>query len=153
MIAEGQSVKYAGDDPFTEVGTKGKVIALSGSLAHVQWQEGAKRNQVEGVEIEDLVPNRRAAAATVETPLLTTSMIREAADEEGIPAVIDMLDDSGHLATLAPYAAEAIGFLGAQLRTDESFRSVLAAIDPSDVDALVERTATVLLASQVTEGD
>lgn len=155
MITEGKQVSYVGDDPYVGVGTRGKVISLSGSALHVQWMEGEKRGSIELVPEEELVPYRKSAVFDEpdEGLAITASMIREAVDEQGTDSLIDMLEGSGHLAMLSTYAAEAIGFVSMRLRDDGNLAPVLAVLDESEQDALVSRVATVLIADHLTDED
>jgi hypothetical protein len=161
MITEGQQVAYAGDtDPFNEVGSLGRVVAVSGQAAHVQWTSGPKVGSVDFVEQFELVEARGPAQsettgmsfdATLDMPTSASLQVRAAYDEAGEDGLVLALDEAGHLAMLAEYADRALEALVGDLRADPSFREVLGQLEADEADTVVSRVATVLLGDRIKE--
>ena len=123
MIVEGQRVIYAGDtDPFQQVGATGKVIALSGQAAHVQWTDGPKVGQIELVQQYELLPERTAAQ---QAPMST----------------FDSALDSPVTATLS-----------GRIRQDPTMLDVLGHLEPDEAECLIGKVASSLLRDRIEEG-
>lgn len=160
MIVEGSKVAYAGDDPFTEIGSVGKVIALSGTAAHVQWQTGSKVGAIDLVEQHELLPS---TSTTLHPTSLAASFdnaldmpgegisVRATYDAQGEDGLINALSESGHLAMLSEYVEETVNHLATSIRNDPVFGDVLAALEPDEASALLGRVATVILSDRLTE--
>lgn len=170
MIVEGMAVAYAGDDPFQDVGSLGKVVALSGSAAHVMWQSGPRINTVELVDLNDLVAHRGAKEAqqarmqaqaftdtafadTLDMPAIPMLQVRATYDEDGEEGLLSALSEAGRLAVLAEYAEEAVGLVATRIRNDPEFASVLAQLDPDEAASVVSRVASVVLRDRISEED
>lgn len=159
MIVEGQRVAYAGDDPLNDVGSQGKVVALSGTAAHVQWLTGPKVGSIDLVEQFEVVaaaqPRQAAAPETFDYALdmMTTSslQVRATYDESGEDGVVSALDEVGHLAMLGEHVERALGGLAGDLRGDPIFREVLAQLEPDEADTVLNRVASVLLTDRMKE--
>lgn len=169
-MMEGQRVAYAGDtDPFNEVGSLGKVIALSGLAAHVQWTSGPKQGSIDLVEQNELVTSTdpiQAQAHSSQSDLFDYSLGAEAAlvsvpvslqvravfEESGEDGVLNMLSEAGHLAMLDAYAEEAVGHLSARVRQDPNVSSILAQLAPDEAEMLVTKMASTLLTERLQEG-
>lgn len=158
MIVEGSKVTYAGDDPFTEVGSVGKVIALSGSAAHVQWASGS----IDLVEQHELLPAHQGSmapttlAASFDNALDMPGIgiqVRATYDEHGEEGLLNTLAESGHLAVLSEYVDEAVNYLASRIRIDPTFRDVLAVLEPDEASALVGKVASQILTDRITEED
>ncbi len=164
MIAEGAKIIYAGDtDPLQEVGAPGKVIALSGDAAHVQWSGGPKVGSVDLVPLHELVADRQQAKALISThqPYFEASLealdtpslrVRATYDERGEDGVVNTLDEYGHLATLAGFAEMAVLTLIGQILTDDTLAPALAALEADERDLVAAKVAATLLADQLREG-
>lgn len=167
MIAEGQRVLYAGDaDPFNEVGAPGKVIAMSGEAAHVQWTGGPKQGAIELMEPHEIVADRQQASAALggdhayfEASLAVASagdatrmQVRASYDEHGEDGAISTLDESGVMAMLAAYAEGAHLDLLGQIHADATMRSALAGLAQDERDVVVAKVAATLLADVLREG-
>jgi hypothetical protein len=170
MIVESSSVAYAGDDPFQDVGSIGKVVALAGSGAHVMWQSGPKVNMVELVDMNDLVEHRggkqaaqaqmRAQAFTdtafadsLDIVALPSLQVRATYDEEGEDGLLTALSEAGRLAVLAEYAEEALGLVAGRIRNDPEFSVVLAQLEPDEAATLLSRVSSLVLRDLVSEDD
>lgn len=162
MISEGQQVTYVGDDAMTGVGTRGSCLSMTGSShAHVLWVEGAKTGVVEIVMVDDLLPYRTGHRAvgpslaaeqmqdSLDMPPLTTVAARDTYDDLGEDGLITALDEHGHLAVLASYAEEAIGYVASRIRQDPGFGAVLSQLDADEADALAQRVASTVIADMV----
>lgn len=156
MITEGSRVTYAGDDPLIEVGSTGKVLAVSGTAAHVQWLSGPKHGSMDLVDQFEILPFRAEANLNsfeqsleyVESPSIS---VRASYDEAGEDGVVAALDDSGHLAMMAAHVERAAAVLAADLRSDPTFIEVLGQLEPDEADTVVSRVATVLLSDHIRE--
>ena len=157
---EGQKVAYAGDsDPFNEVGSLGRVVALSGTCAHVQWTSGPKTGQIDLVEQFELVPDRKVVSAQASSfdqaldmvGTTETIQVRATYDEQGEEALVNALSEGGHLATLSPYVEDVVGLLATKVRQDPILGGVLAELEADEVDSLVHRVAAVLLNDRLGE--
>lgn len=163
MIVEGSKVIYAGDtDPFQDVGVSGKVIALSGQAAHVQWLTGPKAGQIELVGQHELLPDRNQHQAeaqplnsfdnTLDMPATETISVRATYEDLGEDGLVNALSEVGHLAMLTEYADEAVGHLVSRVRQDPALGEVLAQLEPDEADGLARRVAAVLLGDLLQEG-
>jgi hypothetical protein len=165
MIVEGTRVTYAGDtDPFQEVGALGRVVALSGDAAHVQWTTGPKTGSIDLVETYELLPARTTLAfeATTVTAAFDDALemaaapslqVRAVYDEAGPEGLVAALDEAGHLPALAEYVEDALGRLGAQLRGDAHLSGILASLEPDEAESVVSRLASMLVADRTEESD
>lgn len=165
MIVEGQQVAYAGDtDPFNEVGSLGKVVAMSGAAAHVQWTTGPKAGSIDLVETYELVERRTASTAitrdattmgsfdaALDMPATETISVRATYDDTGEDGLVTALNEAGHLAVLAEYVDEAVGHLASRIRGDLTLGEVLAQLEQDEAESLVARVASVLLNDRLGE--
>lgn len=164
MITEGKKVAYAGDDPFQDIGSVGRVVAMAGSGVHVMWETGPKTATLELIDINDLVERGSVGVTASGTPASTSAQydlslemmgpglqVRAALDEAGTDGLITVLAESGHLAVLADYAEEAVGLMAARIRQDPGFIDVLAQLDPEEQNTLVAKVSTQMLAECIEE--
>lgn len=164
MIAEGQRVLYAGDaDPFNEVGSPGKVIAVSGEAAHVQWTGGPKQGSIDLMESHEIVADRQQATAALDgdrafftqalahTADSTQMQVRASYDEHGESGAISALDESGVMAVLAPYAEYVHQDLLGKVHADSHMRSALAGLESDERDVVVGRVVATLLTDLLKE--
>ena len=158
MIVEGQRVVYAGDlDPFQEVGSTGKVIAVSGQAAHVQWLDGPKTGSIDLIEHHELLPSRVEAAiedgfaSTLSMAVTSSLSVRSTYDEQGEDGLLTMLDESGHLSMLSEYAEDALLTLTGQIRADSVLSSALASLETDERDSVVGKIASTLLSDRLKE--
>lgn len=160
MIVEGAKVTYAGDtDPYNEVGSNGRVVALSGTAAHVRWLDGPKTGSIDLVEQFELVEARGNSTQTVaasfdaalDMPDSAVVAVRDTYDELGEEGLLNALNEAGHLATLSGYVEEAVSTLSARVREDISLGTVLAQLESDEADSLVGRVASVLLTDRLGE--
>lgn len=165
MIAEGQKVAYAGDDPMQDVGSVGKVLQMSGhEAAHVHWETGPRTGSVELVDANDLVTSSSTTASlaqAIEADSFASSVgvadafsmqVRAAFDDGGETSVVTALEESGHLALLAAEAEEAVLMLGARIRMDAQIAPLLATLDIDEQDVVVSKVAVTLLGDLLKDG-
>lgn len=166
MIVEGAKVAYAGEDPFQDVGSIGKVVSLSGSCAHVLWEDGPKVGMIEMIDQYDLVPHRANTAAprrvatvadgfeaTLDMPGMPVLAVRATYDEDGEDGLVAALNEAGKIAVLAEYAEEALSHVATRIRQDPGVTEVLAQLEPDERDSLVDRLASLVLIDRVGEGE
>ena len=158
MIVEGQRVVYAGDmDPFQDVGSVGKVIAVSGQAAHVQWLDGPKTGAIDLIEQHELLPQRTEAAAqdafssTLAMAVTSALTVRATYDEQGEDGLLTALDESGHLALLSDRAEEAVLNLCGAIHSDPAMTAALASLEIDERDSVVAKIAATLLSDRLKE--
>lgn len=181
MIVEGQKVCYAGDaDPFNEVGAPGRVLAVSGDAAHVQWTGGPKAGSIDLVEANDLVADRNHTASLLADPqpylgdrvahasheqaeqFYATSargvadhtsrmQVRAAYDDHGEDGVLSVLDETGVLATLASHAEYMHQHLIGAVHADDHMRTAMVGLEVDERDVVVAKVVTALLTDLLKE--
>lgn len=150
MIHEGQKVTYVGlADDGLQPGDTGRLLVIaSAHAAHVQTATG-----VYLVPMEDLVEDRGRTAALAVDLLedsldyggLATTAVREVYDTEGSAGVISVLASGGHLSGFAEIVEEALTLVASRIRTDPSFRSVVATLDEDEAEAVVRQASASLI--------
>lgn len=165
MIVEGTKVTYAGiADPFVEIGTPAKVLALSGVAAHVQWLGGAKQGGIDLVDLNDLVPFRADYATgpvgvtasrefdeALDMPATPVLRVRATYDDTGEEGLVTALAESGHLALCSEYVDEAVGLIATRIRHDPNFSAVLGALEADEAEGLVGKVAAIALTYRLSE--
>jgi hypothetical protein len=150
MIREGAKVSYVGypDEAGLAVGDRGKVISASGESSHVRWESGTRTGSISLVENMDLVVGASAPARTYdafEGQSLVTVAVRDTYDAAGPVALLNALNEEGHLATFAAIAESALEQVAAQITQDPSMREVLGHLEPEEQAGFVTLAAGVLL--------
>lgn len=157
MITEGSKVTYAGEDPFQDVGSIGKVVSAAGTYSHVMWESGPKGGMIEVVDNDDLLPYRdkpvtarRTTVAdgfdsTLDMPGMPVLAVRSTYDEDGEEGLVTALNEAGRLAVLAEYAEEALSHIATRVRQDPAIAEVLAQLEPDEADSLVGRVSSLVL--------
>lgn len=166
MIVEGSKIAYAGDDPFQDVGSLGRVVSAAGSGAHVMWETGPRAGMIELVPTDDLVPHRASRTghtlaptgslresfdAALDMPATPGLQVRATYDEDGEDGLLSALEEAGRIAVLAEYADEALAHVAGRIRRDPTFREVLSALEPDESDLLVRRVASIVLTDAISE--
>jgi hypothetical protein len=147
MIAEGAQVSYVGDDDDLEVGDTGKVLSDAGMGSHVLWSTGKKSGEITLVHDIELVQTEGARISyddSFESGLVSVA-VREVYDLGGSVALLNALNDEGHLATFAQIAEEAMALVTSRIREDLSMVEVLSALDPDEGSEFVALATTALL--------
>ena len=153
---EGGLVAYCGDDQMIGVGTLGRVLSSAGSYQHVMWTQGSRKDEVDLVPTEDIVPAQKQAprvaasvadqfSDSISDPGMVAIAVRETYEEHGEEGLVAALAEAGHLATYTGYAHEAIATVAARLREDPTFAHVLAQLDDFEAQSLLSRVAVSLL--------
>lgn len=157
MIVEGTRVVYAGDtDPFQSVGAPGRVVAMSGDHAHVQWLGGPKSGGLDLVDLNELVVDRQHTARAAAEPVLGTmttsaALVRSSYDEQGETGVLAVLNETGHLAGLTGEAEDAVLTLCGRIASDASVSEALSALEVDERDVVVAKIAHALLTDRLRE--
>lgn len=145
---EGDKVTYVGPgNEYIAPGTEGRILMLaSATSAHLQVTSGA----VLLVETDDLAPLGRTAsrdilADSLEVGGLSTFAVRQTFDEEGETGVLNAMASLGHLAAFVEIAEEAIVLVSSRIRTDPSFREVLAHLDEEEGEAVLRLASACLI--------
>lgn len=146
MIAEGSRVSYVGDDGIF-VGDHGKVISNAGTGSHVLWSDGSRAGEITLESDYDLVVTQGAKITyndSLDSALVTVA-VRETYDTGGSVALLNALNDEGHLASFSTIAEEAMRLVASRIREDPSFTEVLAHLDDEEGADLVGLAASALL--------
>jgi hypothetical protein len=148
VIAEGSTVSYVGFEvDGMAVGDHGRVLSEGGSGSHVIWNTGDRKGEITLVPDTDLVQVQGARISyndSLDGGLITIA-VRETYDSGGAVALLNALNDEGHLATFAQIAEEAMRLVTARIREDSSIREVLAFLDDDEGSDLVGLATTALL--------
>src|SRR2546423_10111003 len=102
-IPEGAQVNYVGDSQNLVVGDVGRVLSDAGSGSHVLWSTGKLSGQISLEYDHDLVQVQGARIAyddSFDSGLVTVA-VRETYDRGGAVALLNALNDEGHLATFS----------------------------------------------------
>lgn len=149
---EGQRVAYIGHPGEHGIGDEGKVLSPAGSGCHVLWATGLRKGQIDLVPNADITPlaSRRTAEGftgwddALDGPLVSVA-VRDVYESEGDVGLLNALIEEGHVASLTEAAQEALETVAARIRTDASFRAVLAQLEPDEGDEFVTLTAATIL--------
>jgi hypothetical protein len=157
MLTDGQPVTYVGVDP-QRIGDRGRVLQGEQGGAHVLWQTGARLNNIEWTDDEDLAPFGKVAHVdglddSLEYGIVSTSAVRQAMEDGGEVAVLNFMAEHGHLAGFQAIAEEALQFIAARIRAEEAVRSVTAQLDEDEAAALVSLAAHVLVRDAFSDED
>lgn len=146
-IPEGARVSYVGDgDDDLAVGDKGKVLSAAGSGSHVLWSSGARAGDITLTANMDLISSRTVDYDdSLDTGCLVSVAVRETYDRGGEAALLNALNEEGHLATFAPFAEEALQMVASRIREDPSIREVLGQLEPDEGAEFIHLAASVLL--------
>lgn len=152
MVCEGSKVSYAGvdgDDLLS--GDQGRVLSISGEVAHVMWATGSCVGQVLPVYDQDLVSLGASEASQdvlgdcLDVGGLVTFSARQTYDGGGEVAVLDAMAQAGHLAMFADVAQDALALVASRIRSDASFRSVVADLDEDEAESVLRLASACLV--------
>lgn len=154
MIREGSKVSYVGEDSLLAVGDVGKVIASVGEGSHVLWATGACTGEIILVPDMDLVTGvKTVVTETIWDGPLVTVAVRDTFDMGGNAALLNALNEEGHLAAFSTFAEEALASVAAKIHTDPSMREALSHLEPEEQDEFISFAAAVLLRDAFGDGD
>lgn len=159
MVIEGSQVSFTGwDSDELCYGDQGRVLAISGSVAHVMWATGSCAEQVLPVYDSDLA----LLAALAEVPDLTDSLevgslatfsVRQVFDSGGEVAVINEMAEAGSLAVFASIAEDALTMVASRIRADLAFRAVMADLDDDEAESVLRLASICLVRDAFTTED
>ena len=147
-LREGQRVAFCGDPVDGLVpGDLGKVLSLSGDACHVMFASGSRTGDVVLVEGIDVVASGHAPKTYdgLDGGSLVTIAVRDVWEGQGKVALLNALNEEGHLTGFAAIADRAMESVAAEIRQDPSFHEVLARLDPDEGAELVTLAAASLL--------
>lgn len=152
---EGQTVSYIGGSQVAgpQLGDHGRLLAYAGRTAgHVQWIDGARRGQVDLVQLDDVAPSSRRIAIiqddledSLEVGPIAATSARHVFDIDGSEGLLTMLASSGRLANFDEIADEAFALVQAKIAQTASVREVLAELDDEEGAEVVHLASRVLL--------
>jgi hypothetical protein len=147
-IPEGEQVAYVGEPGGSgiNIDDRGRVIQAAGDGSHVQWSTGPAKGQITLEANNDLVSIRSRGGNddTLDGPLVTIA-VRDVFDREGTTGLLNALNHDGHLAFFEPLAVEAVEMIRDNIRTDASFRPILAQLSAVEAQELVALATSTLL--------
>jgi hypothetical protein len=147
-VREGQRVAFCGDPvDGLQPGDLGKVLSLSGDACHVLWSTGTCTGQTLLVDGMDVVASSAAPKSYdgLGEGSLVTIAVRDVYDGLGKVALLNALNEEGHLSGFAAIAETAMQTVAAEIRSDPSFKEVLAHLDSDEGAELVSLAASALL--------
>ena len=86
----------------------------------------------------------RGGDDALDGPLVTIA-VRDVYEREGTTGLLNALNHDGHLAFFEPLAVEAVEMIRDQIRTDASFRPILAQLSAGEAHELVALATSTLL--------
>lgn len=141
---EGDTVSYVGDGLDGIEPATGKLMHFaSREAAYVQWTTGARKDQIDLVDIYDLTP--MASTAAVQAPTLSAISVRLVMAREGEEGVINLLAKAKQLGTWEKIASEAFRYVQDRLRVDSSMDLAYEQLQPEEVQRVIALGAQVLL--------
>jgi hypothetical protein len=145
-IPEGEQVAYIGEPTGSlDVDNRGRVVQAAGTGSHVQWTTGPSKGQITLETNLDLVSIRsRGDDDALDGPLVTIA-VRDVYEREGTTGLLNALNHDGHLAFFEPLAVEAVEMIRDNIRTDASFRPILAQLSSVEAQELVALATSTLL--------
>jgi hypothetical protein len=152
MVREGASVSYTGvDGEYLATGDQGRVLSVSDTVAHVLWATGSCVGQVSAAYDQDLLSLGSGGGADdalddcLEVGGLVTFSARQAYDGGGEVAVLDQMAEAGHLAMFADVAQDALALVASRIRSDASFRAVVADLDEDEAESVLRLASACLV--------
>lgn len=148
MIVEGAVVAYTGlSEGDLCSGDQGRVLSLSGPVAHVLWTTGSFVDQVVPVydsDLASLASMDDSLSDSLEVGSLATFSARQVYDAGGEVAVLNEMAEAGSLATFASIAEDALSLVASRIRCDPSFHLAVAELDEDEAESVL-RLASVCL--------
>jgi hypothetical protein len=147
-MKEGARVAYIGEPPEKgfAVGDEGRIIAMAGSGAHVQWASGEHSGEISITRLDDLTPIKRQARSFADTDgLLVTVAVRDEYINGGASGLLNALNDEGHMANWSQYAEDALQLVATRIRQDPSMAEVVAQLDDEEAEEVIATATLVLL--------
>lgn len=134
------------------MGDQGSVVSADQRASHVVWTTGGLIGDITLSDNQDIAPARERKVAKT-SPLddslmygsLTSVAARDVMEADGPVALLNALNESGHLAGLSQVAEETLTFVHERVRTDPGFQSVLAQLDEEEGHTLVSLASHTLM--------
>lgn len=152
---EGETVSYIGDGRIgVALGDHGRLLTYASKTAgHVQWIDGARRGQVDMVDLDDVAPSARRAAVLQDGledslevgPIIATSA-RHVYDVDGGSGLLSMMASTGRLANFDEIADEVFALAQERIASTASMREVLAELDDDEGAGVIHMASRILLA-------
>jgi hypothetical protein len=152
MVSEGAEVAYTGlDGGDLCSGDQGRVLSLSGPVAHVFWTTGSCTDQVVPVYDRDLLPLASSDGMTdmlgdsLEVESLPPFSARAVYDSGGEVAVLNEMAETGSLAMFASIAEDALTLVASRIRSDSAFHAVMADLEDDEAEAVLRMASICLI--------
>lgn len=152
---EGQTVSFIGDGHTAgpQLGDHGRLLAYAGRTAgHVQWIDGARRGQVDVIQLDDVAPSSRRIAVvqddledSLEVGPIAVTSARHIFDVDGSEGLLTMLASSGRLGDFDEIADEAFALVQMKIAQTASVREVLAELDDEESAEVIHLASRILL--------
>jgi hypothetical protein len=147
-IPEGQRVAYIGEPTeVLSVDDRGRVVQAAGQGSHVQWTTGPAKGQITLESNLDLVGIRQEVQGSdddIGGPLITFA-VRDTYERDGTTGLLNALNRDGHLVFFESLAIEAVELIQSSIRTDASFRPILAQLSAGEAQDLIALATSILL--------
>lgn len=163
FLREGFTVSYIGDDADgLSLGDKGQLLAFANdrqSHAHVQWHTGARTGQITMTAVDDIDNSSQKyqrhddLADSLEVGPMTVTGAREVFNSAGAEGTLVHLAAEGHLIGLATIADQALDWTCAKIRTETTFMTAIAALDPDEQEEIIHMAACTALRDTYGEVD
>lgn len=141
-LYEGDAVSYVGT---AMPPARGKLLFFaSRDSAHVQWTEGIRTGEIDLIDIYDLAPITAGTALGETDPMGHTACVR-ALEAEGPAGVLNFLVASKQVSTWQQIAHDALRFVEARIRADDSMDMPNEQLSVDDYDRVVRLASRVLL--------
>lgn len=152
-VHDGQIVSYAGDEGHDDlfVGDQGKVLVADGRSAHVMWSTGSRTGDVTITDTDALNTGARDLSVSgslddsLEVGGLVAFSARNVVDEQGIPGLLNIMSEAGHMSGFLDIAEEALAIVLHRIRHDASIRAITAGLEDEEADLLIRTAAAALI--------
>ena len=156
FLREGFTVTYIGsaDDDGVTLGDRGRLLAFaSDSSAHIQWLTGLRTGQVTLADVED-IDNASQKYAMAHHDDLADSLdvgpiqmvgARSVYDISGPEGTLVHMASQGQLGGLVRIAQGALDWACAKIRTESTFMSAIAGLEPDEQEEIIHMAACTTL--------
>jgi hypothetical protein len=155
FLREGFTVTYIGEDvDGITLGDKGQLLAFANdhhSHAHVQWHTGARVGQITMTAVDDIdnaslkYQRHDDLADSLDVGPITLTGARQIYDSAGAEGTLIHLAAEGSLTGLATIADQALDWTCAKIRTEHSFMTAIATLEPDEQEEIIHMAACTAL--------
>jgi hypothetical protein len=157
FLREGFTVTYIGEDADgVTLGDKGRLLTFANdqqSYASVQWHTGVRAGQVTLTPTEDIdnasskyaVVHRDDLADSLEVGPISVTGAKEVYETAGAEGALIHLAAGGQLLGLATIADQVLDWTCAKIRTEPTFMTAIAGLDPDEQEELIHMAAWTAL--------